>query len=278
MDEAQTMMKRILSSLTLALALTACGPAGEVGEMPSGLDPGFSSCSAGDLGVTCQPGQYCADANTATCALGCLSDLNCASGQTCQKDPGANLGSCQSGAMTPPSNNTPSNNSTGNNTPGSNSMSPTPATCDAACAQVEANCGASVDVSGCLPNCQAGFTQAQRDCLVGTTTCADAQACLPAPMEEEEGLLGSACLSRIECKSDYCQFRPGGFEGTCAENDFAAACQRNDECVHNACIRADGSDFGYCTASCRNFSDCPPFWKCEAASNGSGAMFCFQDN
>jgi len=60
------------------------------------LAPGFTACGDFPAGpVTCQPGQYCEDAIFSNCEPGCLSNLNCAADQTCIKDSGENIGTCQ---------------------------------------------------------------------------------------------------------------------------------------------------------------------------------------
>lgn len=45
-------------------------------------------------GNQCQPNQFCADITFSRCAIGCLSDVNCASPEQCIKAPGAQIGTC----------------------------------------------------------------------------------------------------------------------------------------------------------------------------------------
>ncbi len=46
---------------------------------------GYTECGSFLGGETCSPGQYCEDPSWSECALGCLSDVNCASNQYCAK-------------------------------------------------------------------------------------------------------------------------------------------------------------------------------------------------
>lgn len=56
---------------------------------------GYTECGDFLGGATCSPGQYCADPGFSECALGCLSDVNCASNQACVKAGNAQIGVCE---------------------------------------------------------------------------------------------------------------------------------------------------------------------------------------
>lgn len=61
---------------------------------------GYTSCGdflAGSGGENdCNPGQYCKDATFSKCASGCLSDVNCAGHEVCEKGNYRKVGSCRS--------------------------------------------------------------------------------------------------------------------------------------------------------------------------------------
>lgn len=61
---------------------------------PDGAN-GTTPCAPPGLDTVCQAGQYCEDAVLAMCTNGCLSNENCTSEQTCIKEPGMDVGSCQ---------------------------------------------------------------------------------------------------------------------------------------------------------------------------------------
>lgn len=57
---------------------------------------GMTDCGMfGDEAVVCQAGQYCQDQVLSTCVNGCLSNDNCTSEQTCEKESGEEVGTCQ---------------------------------------------------------------------------------------------------------------------------------------------------------------------------------------
>ena len=56
---------------------------------------GYTRCGNFLGGEECSPGQYCADPQWSECALGCLSDVNCASNQYCFKRPSQQVGVCE---------------------------------------------------------------------------------------------------------------------------------------------------------------------------------------
>ncbi len=64
-------------------------------RFPEGSRAGVTPCgtSFGDQ-LVCQPGQYCEDSRFNRCILGCLSDANCLSNQSCDKAPGEHEGIC----------------------------------------------------------------------------------------------------------------------------------------------------------------------------------------
>lgn len=104
-----TMVKKYLgmSMMTViigAMLGVACGDDGsgdEAGGSCNAKTQGFTEC-AGGL-VTCQPGQYCEVA----CSSGCLSDVNCACNQVCDKPEGQNVGACVQAAPEPTTTGTP---------------------------------------------------------------------------------------------------------------------------------------------------------------------------
>lgn len=100
-------------ALPLGLALLgfiftpACGSddvadsatAGETGgDGDSGGDGATECGNFGNQPVSCQPGQYCADAVLSICENGCLTNDNCAADQTCEKLGGEDVGTCQNNA------------------------------------------------------------------------------------------------------------------------------------------------------------------------------------
>jgi|SRR5690606_2576703 len=95
--------------MCLALVFVACGDDDDNGtqDMTSNADmtggdttqdmttnPGTGTTECGQF-ATCQAGQYCEDPILATCTNGCLNNDNCASDQTCVKNAGENVGTCQ---------------------------------------------------------------------------------------------------------------------------------------------------------------------------------------
>ena len=92
--------------LLLISLLAACGSADD-----AGLSQGFTAC--GDFpdqqAKTCNPGQYCADEIFSDCALGCLGDYNCEEGNSCQKEPGQDIGTCGGFESSPDAGTVPTN-------------------------------------------------------------------------------------------------------------------------------------------------------------------------
>jgi hypothetical protein len=79
----------------LSFAFLACGPAGGGGGTGTSVQ-GITAC--GDFGGSpkkCQPGQYCKDESLSMCENGCLSNVNCASDQYCDKSTGMTVGNCE---------------------------------------------------------------------------------------------------------------------------------------------------------------------------------------
>jgi hypothetical protein len=67
---------------------------------------------------------------------------------------------------------------------------------------------------------------------------------------------------------------PGATTGS-GSDDFGNQCQNNSDCVHNSCLVATGADFGYCTNTCMDFTDCPTFWSCTEVGNAT-SKYCVQ--
>lgn len=96
-------MKDLRSVFGGLVVLTAI--AAGCGSSSTGTSSGGTSGTTGTsrTGVTqcggqsCQAGQYCLNL---LCSPGCGSDDNCAGNQTCQKDSGQDIGSCQGAAAT----------------------------------------------------------------------------------------------------------------------------------------------------------------------------------
>jgi len=88
---------------SLLIGLVACGGGETSGETgggsggSGGSKPGFTACGdyPDNQPKTCQPGQYCSDEKFSDCSTGCLSNVNCASDQTCVKAAGQDEGTCQ---------------------------------------------------------------------------------------------------------------------------------------------------------------------------------------
>jgi len=88
------MFKTVGFMLGVLVLAAACG-----GADSSNLRSGVTVC--GSAAVTCQAGQYCSDARFAECSVGCLSNDNCASDQTCVAAVGSSVGSCTLPSNTP---------------------------------------------------------------------------------------------------------------------------------------------------------------------------------
>lgn len=94
-----TMMRkyivRTMMTALVGLALgIACDKDGEGDDGGCDADTqGFTECNL----MTCQPGQYCG----LGCANGCLSDVNCACNQVCDKLAGQDVGTCVARAPEP---------------------------------------------------------------------------------------------------------------------------------------------------------------------------------
>jgi hypothetical protein len=102
-------MKILAGAICLLIAgATGCGgdDSGD-GPGPGSSSGGSSSTTGGSerTGVTecgiqqCSAGQHC---DNLICQNGCLSDDNCAANQTCAKEGGENIGSCQNTTTTAP--------------------------------------------------------------------------------------------------------------------------------------------------------------------------------
>ncbi len=73
-----TLRSTLVLSLLLSAFGIACGDDGGGGTD----EQGYTACG----GVTCVPGQYCADSRFSDCTDGCLSDANCLGNQYCDTD------------------------------------------------------------------------------------------------------------------------------------------------------------------------------------------------
>lgn len=62
---------------------------------------------------------------------------------------------------------------------------------------------------------------------------------------------------------------------TCDPN-VGDQCQYEDDCCSKSCLYGDPNDnFGYCTKTCNDFSDCPDFWDCVQVENAP-SKYCVQ--
>ena len=168
------MMKLIGRTLMIALAGIALGVACEKegdGD-DGGCDEdtkGFTECNL----LTCQPGQYC----DVGCANGCLSDVNCACNQVCDKPAGQNVGTCVAKAPEPTG--TTGAATTADPTEGAN---PWALQCEHDCDGLNGfMCFQPGDLQACYDRC-AGVTQAQvmqfETCVTGAIgDCAKLIAC-----------------------------------------------------------------------------------------------------
>lgn len=140
------------SLLTLTLALGACG--GDSTTTGTGAcgrsNGGVTQCTV-VVGGSCSAGQYCNQAML-TCSPGCTSDDNCASGESCVRNPGEAVGACARCATTPTA-------ACGN---GRCEAGETTASCPADCPAAGAACGNG--------RCEAGETPAScaADCQTST--------------------------------------------------------------------------------------------------------------
>lgn len=137
--------------LVLSIAAAICGACAS--NSTGGTSSGSSGPASGRTGVTtcgaqsCQAGQYCLNL---ACVPGCGSDDNCAANQTCQKNSGQNVGSCQAAATPAPAKDCPAfiKKCTTCGDSASN--------CTAACEVVTAECISCVmETSGCSDSCKA---------------------------------------------------------------------------------------------------------------------------
>jgi len=65
----------------------------------------------------------------------------------------------------------------------------------------------------------------------------------------------------------------GGDTGS--QSDIGQTCQFSDEC-DDLCILASGDDYGYCTITCDDFTDCPDFWQCKQAVQNASGKYCIE--
>lgn len=90
----------VWKKLVMASVFLVCTPACLLLDGPvlwDSPEPGYTEC--GDFvsngTVYCTPNQYCEDPTFSECALGCLSNDNCADDQRCVKSDGTDIGTCQ---------------------------------------------------------------------------------------------------------------------------------------------------------------------------------------
>lgn len=188
---------------TLLVAFVACGGEGDADPGPTGgTDPqqGFTSCGnfPDMVAKSCQPGQYCADAAFSECKAGCLSNVNCASDQTCQKAAGETTGACQNNATTTSSSSASSSSSGGG---GGNNL----ARCQDACKKM-LQCGLldAADGAQCTNECSEASDVEQKtiaDCVEPWTCnapipgCLDPIVCGPSyPCPAGQDCLAHTCL------------------------------------------------------------------------------------
>lgn len=82
MKETYSGTLRTICILALFALATACG------------DEASSDATTSCGNETCQAGAYCADPVFSDCRVGCISNTNCASGETCHREQGESVGSC----------------------------------------------------------------------------------------------------------------------------------------------------------------------------------------
>jgi hypothetical protein len=68
---------------------------------------------------------------------------------------------------------------------------------------------------------------------------------------------------------------PTGSTGS-GTDDLGNQCQQNSDCMYDACLFVDGAQFGYCSKTCMDFTECPTFWDCTMVGNASG-LYCVQN-
>ena len=209
----------------LALALAGCGGDGAttMGATCDGESKGFTRCA----GENCQPGQYCGrnEQENQHCRNGCLSDTNCACGQSCTKPPGSDVGSCSLGTTTGPT--------------------PTPANCVAAPDQKNypgGVCCPSGAPSGCI--------------AVPAADSLCASVGLP-PKAYRCG--GGGTTGSTGGTTGGTGGTTGGTGGTTGSNSSKVGklCQNNGDCGGLICIVIHDTDAsGTCREQCNNINDC----------------------
>ena len=94
------------SDSSSSAADTTTGDGDSDSDSDSGGDTGADGSTPcgmfGNEPVTCAAGQYCADSVLTLCENGCLTNDNCAADQTCIKEDGDDVGSCQNNDPDPP--------------------------------------------------------------------------------------------------------------------------------------------------------------------------------
>lgn len=188
-------MKRFAMAAICVLLFVACGGPGKnnsntndntnaTSNSNTNSQPpqqGFTECGS----IKCQPGQYCYDPNLDDCRSGCLSNINCASDQTCEKGV-AKVGNCKNKTTTQP---------------------PTDAlqACKDACDKLQ-KCEllAVAETVGCKNDCSSLTTTEQET----FSTCVKDWSCVGSSLP--------TCLAGIECGGRYkCPSGQTCVSGTC---------------------------------------------------------------
>ncbi len=93
----------------------------------------------------------------------------------------------------------------------------------------------------------------------------DPSACSPTP-----GSCGGSTTGGSTSSGGNTSTTTGG-----GGDDLGSQCQDNADCMYDACLFAPDTQFGYCSKTCMDFTDCPTFWSCEEVGNASG-LYCVQ--
>lgn len=230
------------SWLALVLLLTACSggeplpqpqpqpPAADAGTPP---ERGFTDCGNFPTRtlVQCPPGSFCDDPTFSKCAAGCLSDINCANNQICDKASGAQVGICQN-----------------TNAPACSASRPCPS--GQTCVSGTCTAAPTPECSASKP-CPSGQT-----CVSGICTTPPSGQCTP----QDNGLDGCSSLSLCEDHDG-----PGPQAPACVAY---AACDASHNCPTGlsgaVCNEGYLPNKGlFCIPqACRDFSHCPVNWAC----------------
>ena len=229
-----------------------------------GIAAGVSACSEDDGGGD---------------SSGCSNDNDCKGDRVCSNgacvggsnNGGSNNGGSNNGGNNGAGNNGGGNNGGGNNGGQCNTSDPAGDSCDSA-----DNC-----TVGCL--CDNDNGVASGSCINGR--CASAEDMCEDACSDDGGWANEFCFIGQDGGGNNGGGNNGGGNNGGGNNgggnngggdDFGEVCQSNGECNRNVCLFNGDVDFGYCSAPCESFTDCPTFWDCEEVGNGSGT-FCVQD-